>query len=85
MLQSSRFVVNRPANFEIADTFGQIFQEEPCKALEGDDGCQIINDISTDHVEPNRNSDVEYENICIDENVKIFGDMFTSSEEGWTL
>ncbi|XP_022150194.1 autophagy-related protein 18g isoform X3 [Momordica charantia] len=64
------------------DTFGQIFQEEPCKALEGDDGCQIINDISTDHVEPNRNSDVEYENISIDENVKIFGDMFTSSEEG---
>lgn len=63
-------------------TFERICQEEPCKALESNDGCQDINDISTDHVDPNGNSDVEYENICSDENDKVFGDMFTSSEEG---
>ncbi|KAL4038750.1 hypothetical protein IC575_002375 [Cucumis melo] len=58
-------------------TFEHICQEEPCKVLEANVGCQDINDISTDHVDS-----VEYENICSDENDKIFGDMFTSSEEG---
>ncbi|XP_031744597.1 autophagy-related protein 18g isoform X2 [Cucumis sativus] len=58
-------------------TFQHICQEEPCKVLESNDGCQDINDISTDHVDG-----FEYENICSDENDKIFGDMFTSSEEG---
>lgn len=82
MLESSRMFSDRPANFGIAVTFERNSPEEPCKALEGDDGCQEINDTSTDHVEPNRNSDVEYKNICSDENDKIFGDMFTSSEEG---
>ncbi|XP_038900258.1 autophagy-related protein 18g-like isoform X2 [Benincasa hispida] len=30
-------------------TFEHICQEEPCKALDGTDGCHDINDISTDH------------------------------------
>ncbi|XP_022954194.1 autophagy-related protein 18g isoform X3 [Cucurbita moschata] len=65
-------------------TFEHTCQEEPCKALEDnddDDGCQDVNDVSTDQ-EPDRSSNIEYENVCSDENDKIFGDMVTSSEEG---